>query len=121
MKNRNKLSFIERERISILRSKGCGVRRIARALDRSPGTISEEVTRNGLCGEYKAVSAQWSAENRKKDKYRKHQPLKNRKIHEYTLDKLRSGWSPEQLAGRLKDKRFSTSASGRGDYGRTSL
>ena len=105
MKNSTKLSFAERERISILRAKGYGVRRIARALARSPGTISEELKRNGLCGgEYKAVSAQWSAENRKKEKYRKRQPLKNRKICEYTLERLRWGWSPEQIAGRLKDE-----------------
>jgi len=78
---------------------------MARALDRSPGTISEKVKRNGLCGgEYKAVSAQWSAENRKKEKHSKRQPLKNRKIHEYTSDKLRCDWSPEQISGRLRDE-----------------
>jgi len=105
MKNSSKLGFAERERISILRAKGYGVRRIGRALDRSPGTISEEIKRNGLCnGEYKAVSAQWSAENRKEEKHRKRPPLKNRKILEYTLDKLRNGWSPEQIAGRLRDE-----------------
>ena len=46
MKNSGQLSFAERERISILRAKGYGVRRIARALNRSPGTISEEIKRN---------------------------------------------------------------------------
>ena len=105
MKKRSKIDLIEREQISILRAKGYGVREIARSLDRSPGTISEELKRNGLrvC-EYRAVSAHWNAENRKREKYHKCYPLKNRMIYEYTLDKLRYGWSPEQIAGRLKEE-----------------
>ncbi len=77
MKKRAKINLAEREQISILRIKGYGVRKIARALKRSPGTISEELRRNGLevC-EYSAVNAHWSAENSKKDKYRKRQLLK---------------------------------------------
>ncbi len=103
MKKRAKINLAEREQISILRIKGYGVRKIARALKRSPGTISEELRRNGLevC-EYSAVNAHWSAENSKKDKYRKRQLLKNRMIYKYTLDKLRYGWSPEQISGRLR-------------------
>jgi len=56
MKKRAKINLAEREQISILRIKGYGVRKIARALKRSPGTISEELRQNGLevC-EYSAV------------------------------------------------------------------
>lgn len=103
MEKRAKINLAEREQISILKSKGYGVREVARRLGRSPGTISEEIKRNGLIGEeYSAVNAQWSAETRKKEKYRKRQLLKNRMIYEYTLDKLRYGWSPEQISGRLR-------------------
>ncbi len=40
------LTFEEREEIAILRAKGAGVRRIARSLQRDPGTISRELRRN---------------------------------------------------------------------------
>jgi IS30 family transposase len=35
------LSFAEREEIAILWAGGCGVREVARRLDRSPSTISQ--------------------------------------------------------------------------------
>ena len=40
------LSFEEREEIAIMRAKDKGVREIARALGRDPGTISRELRRN---------------------------------------------------------------------------
>jgi IS30 family transposase len=40
------LSFIEREEISLLRAHGCGVRLIARLIDRWASTISRELRRN---------------------------------------------------------------------------
>ena len=59
------LSFAEREEIAIMRAKGKGVREIARALERDPGTISRELRRNaatrGGTQEYRATVAQWKA------------------------------------------------------------
>ncbi|WP_418904362.1 IS30 family transposase [Brevibacterium antiquum] len=60
------LTFEEREEIAILRAKGAGVREIARALERDPGTISRELRRNaatrGGRQEYRATVAQWKAQ-----------------------------------------------------------
>ncbi len=60
------LSFEEREEIAILRAKNAGVREIARALGRDPGTISRELRRNaatrGGTLEYRASVAQWKAQ-----------------------------------------------------------
>src|ERR671923_669541 len=62
------LSFAEREEIAVLRARGCGVRKIARALGRSPSTISRELRRNAATRggglEYRASTAQWHAERR---------------------------------------------------------
>lgn len=60
------LSFEEREDIALLRVQGAGVRQIARALGRSPSTISRELrrnatTRSGKLG-YRASVAQWKTE-----------------------------------------------------------
>ena len=64
------LSFAEREEIAILNAKDCGVREIARRVDRSPSTISRELRRNAAtrCGllEYRATTAQWHADRRAK-------------------------------------------------------
>ncbi len=60
------LSFSEREEIALLRAQGQGVRAIARALDRNPGTISRELRRNAAtrAGQrgYRAGVAQWKAQ-----------------------------------------------------------
>ena len=60
------LSFVERERISIERAKGHGIRQIARTLSRSASTISRELRRNAATRsgrlEYRATTAQWHAD-----------------------------------------------------------
>jgi len=60
------LSMSEREEIALLRAQQCGVREIARQLERSPSTISRELRRNaathGGTLRYRATVAQWKAE-----------------------------------------------------------
>ena len=62
------LSFAEREEVAVLRARACGVREIARQLDRSPSTISRELRRNAATRggrmEYRATTAQWHADRR---------------------------------------------------------
>jgi len=97
-----KLSPDERDKIAVMRSRGESIRRIAAVLGRSPSTISEELGRNSLTnGEYVAIHAQARA-NERKLKGRKRHPLKNAAVYAYVIEKLREGWSPEQIAGRLR-------------------
>lgn len=60
------LSFSEREEIALLKAQNKGVRAIARAIGRDPGTISRELRRNaatrGGKSEYRALVAQWKAQ-----------------------------------------------------------
>jgi len=64
------LSLAEREEIAILKAKGCGVREIARQMNRSPSTISRELRRNAATrtdsSGYRAINAQWHADRRAK-------------------------------------------------------
>lgn len=64
-KSRN-ISFAEREEIALERSRGTGVRAIARKLGRCPNTIFREIRRNfATCGgefDYRAIAAQWHAD-----------------------------------------------------------
>ena len=85
------LSFQEREEIAILRAQGAGVRQIARALARDPGTISRELRRNAATRsgkpEYRATVAQWKAqEAAKRPKTAK--MVTNPRLREYVQDRL---------------------------------
>jgi len=101
MNHHNKLKEEERDRIAIMRAKNIGVREIARVLGRSPSTISDELKRNGDKGIYVAIQAQSDYE-RRKSKAGQREPLKNKDVYQYVTDKLREGWSPELIEGRLK-------------------
>lgn len=85
------LSLTEREEIAILKAKGCGVREIARRLERDPATISRELRRNAATRSdssgYRAVTAQWHAERRaRRPKVSK--LVANDKLREYVQDRL---------------------------------
>jgi len=97
------LSESERRRIERLRKGGWGVRRIARALGRGAGTISEEVRKNSVRGAYDAKKANRKASVRRK--YSKRQCLKvvaRRELRAYVEEKLLLEWSPELIAGRIR-------------------
>jgi transposase, IS30 family len=107
MKKTNKLTSGERDRIALWYSRKLGVREIARKIRRSPTTISREVKRNRHGNHYVSIHAHKKAKTRKMEAGRR-SPLKDPLIYSYVIEKLRSGWSPEQIAGRLlkdhKDK-----------------
>lgn len=105
IKHHNKLIPQERGQIALLKAKGTSLRNIAIMLGRSVSTISDELRRNsnweGNDFVYEAISAQEEYEKRK-TKAGVRQALKNKDVYRYVIDKLRSGWSPEQISGRLK-------------------
>jgi transposase, IS30 family len=100
MVKRGKLTEEERDRIAVLHARGIGVREIGRLLERDHATISRELQRNRFGQGYNAIHAQHVSEERKSKAGKRH-PLKDKKIYGYVLEKLREGWSPEQIAGRL--------------------
>jgi len=103
-----KLSPVERDQIALMRGRGESIRNIATVIGRSPSTISDELKRNSLNnGDYVAIHAQGRA-NERKAKGRKRHPLKNEAVYAYVIEKLREGWSPEQIAGRLKKENGET-------------
>jgi len=104
IKTHNKLTAIERERISIWLNQGFSKREISRRLCRSDSTIRNEIKRNGLGQYYIAVHAQTKSEKRKSEAGKRH-ILKNKSVYGHVMKKLRSGWSPEQIVGRLKLKK----------------
>jgi len=94
------LSLEDRCRISGLHGEGFSIRQIAAALDRAPSTVARELTRNsGRQVGYKPGYAQEQARARRWSGSRLEREPDLRKT---VLDRLKSGWSPEQVAGRLK-------------------
>ena len=85
------LSFVEREEIAILKAGGQGVREIARSLGRDPGTISRELRRNaatrGGKPEYRAVVAQWKAQQAAK-RPKTARLVSNPRLREYVQERL---------------------------------
>lgn len=93
----------ERDMIAVLRAKGLTLSDIAREIGRHKSTISRELDRNAPPtnkGYYLSHKAQerafhrWSATH-------KRERLKSQEIREYVESKLKNGWSPEIIAGRL--------------------
>jgi len=99
-----RLSVTDRVTIMLRRRDGHGVRSIARLLGRDPGTISREVSRQPYHGTlpYEATRAEAHAfaGSRRCRNRRKLRP--GEALFEAVAAYLRQGWSPLQIAGRLR-------------------
>ena len=106
MNNYSKINRKERELLEEWKREGLSNKECARRLRRSPSTIGRELERNGVmtsCGRiYLASYAQGKADKRQKKAWEVKHPLKNKKVFRYVIRQLMRGWSPEQIAGRLK-------------------
>lgn len=107
MKKYKHLSLLEREKLYAMKAQGLSLRSIAKKLKRSQSSFTRELKRNikygneYLWNEYLPCKAQRLADKRAlKQRYKA--PLKNPKIFLYVRKRLRLGWSPEAIAGRLK-------------------
>lgn len=104
--------FTEPERVLLAKWKNLGLSNIecGKRLGRHKSTIGQELKRNrtkvwiGKSDEYiyEPIHAQFAAMERRQKAFNAKQPLKNSDIYGYVLGHLRQGWSPEQIAGRLK-------------------
>lgn len=96
------LSCEERDKIAILRAKGVSQNKVAQIIGRSESTIARELGRNSspVYEVYLPHKAQARAQYRKRVSGKRDR-LKNATIRQYVIDKLKIGWSPEQISGRL--------------------
>jgi IS30 family transposase len=99
MSRYRQLSIEERCELARLHQAGQSIRQIAAALDRQPSTLSRELKRNAGSkvgyqpgyAQQQASARRWSGARLERDE----------QLRETVLDRLASGWSPEQVAGRL--------------------
>lgn len=100
-RSRLALTLEEREEISRSVVLGYSIRSIASSLGRAPSTVSREIQRNGGRSHYRANKADEAAWERA------HRPkqcklIENRALARIVANKLQLEWSPEQVAGWLK-------------------
>jgi len=96
------LSSMECEEISRGVALGCSVRAIARQLGRNASTLSRELRRNvDRRRGYRATVAQWRSQRRARIA-RRARKLRDRWLRRYVGRRLSQGWSPQQIAARLR-------------------
>jgi len=98
------LQKTERKEIAYLRDKGYGIRAIAEMLCRSPSTISREISRNTVNGNYVSQKAQMKSYQRRYWVQKELPRLWDRdwkSFREFMEKKLSQDhpWSPEQICG----------------------
>lgn len=98
------LQDAERSEISILKTRGCSIREIARALGRSPNTVSYELRTNSVGGVYDSLKAkQKSRVARRSRRYQWQKVEHHPKLRAFLIRKLvTSNWSPDAISGYLK-------------------
>lgn len=107
------LSYEERVLIRGLRKQGFSIREVSKELCRAPSTVSRELNRNEQFSGTRVIYpdfAQMKANGRRHRAYRKPR-LKSKRIQKYVERKLRLGWSPEQISGRMKLSGFGVTVS----------
>ena len=97
------LSLEQRCTIARDRQAGKTIRQIAAAMDRAPSTIARELKRNsGTQVGYKPAYAEQQAKSRR---WKGSRLLRDRSLQLQVLRRLGQGWSPAQVAGRLKKEK----------------
>lgn len=102
-----RLTFYERQKIEYLLKCKLKITKIAALLHRDHSVISREVRRNtGQYPDYfpySAVVAQKATQRRAKIT-NKRKLAKDEVLGSYVVSRLKDGWSPEQISGRLKNQ-----------------
>ncbi len=93
----------ERESISRGLAQHKPLRQIAKELSRSPSTISREIRHNRGKTSYRAFSASRRAKAAASSRKRgKRKIEKQESLLSYVIEKLKGGWSPQEISKRLK-------------------
>lgn len=98
--NYEQLSLEERCTLSRLSQAGETIRQIAAAMGRAPSTIMRELKRN--CGSQVGYQPSYADKQSKSRRWKGSRLLRDPELQKKVLTRLMQGWSPAQVAGRLK-------------------
>jgi IS30 family transposase len=97
------LTVTERRRLFVWREMGLSISVIAKCLKRDRSTLYRELARNQSQDGYLPIVAHQKAKARtQQDRTCKLQ--ENSALYDYIIRHLKMGWSPEQIAGRMKQE-----------------
>lgn len=106
MTKNKKLSRAERFEIAILLDKKHSFREIAKALGRSPNTVSYEVRENSVNGTYDPKKADAKVRARRHDaKFQWKKIEQDAALQAYIVEGLKKHWNPDEIAGRMKQEK----------------
>jgi IS30 family transposase len=97
---RNMLTLTDREEISRGLAESLQYKEIARLIDRNPSVVSRDVARHGGRAQYRAVTADESAEGGRQ-RPKAYAVDRSPRLQTVVKELLRLGWSPASIAGRL--------------------
>jgi transposase, IS30 family len=94
----------EREKIQELLWNKQSIREIVRQLERSPSSVSREIKRH-LPNELRRYTPRVAHQQALQSRHSRGGAarLKNDAVREYVIDHLKLHWSPEQIAGKIKE------------------
>ena len=101
MKNHKKLTAVDRGAIEVLLRNNYTPAQIARELGFNRSTISREINKRSTPNGYFAKYAQTDRDS-KKSRSRRKCKISHSKTKNYILTRLERGWTPEQIAGRMR-------------------
>lgn len=98
------LTTDERIALMLVKSQGLSLRAISRHLGRHASSLSRELKRNHTHNRYDAVQACTLARQRRSKPRRPRRLLLGSELFQGIAKMLRRGWSPQQIAARLKQQ-----------------
>lgn len=102
-KKYNHLNYEDRIKIELLHNQSQSIRSIAKALGRSPNTISYELRNLKVSGEYIAKKASVKAyQKRYYARTWSNKVARDKHLRDYVDTKLDLGWSPKSIAGSIE-------------------
>lgn len=102
MKTYTHLTTDERVVLMLMQGQGLSLRSISRHLGRHPSTLSRELRRNGSARHYDVIQACALARDRRTKPRRPPRLLPGSELFQVVNEMLKRGWSPQQIASRLK-------------------
>jgi IS30 family transposase len=106
MKKANKIKKAERDEIFILLEKGYSMRSIAKALGRSPNTVSYEIRNNSTNGKYDPRKAEKKARvSLRNRRFQWRKINKDKELKKYIIIGLKDDWNPDAISGKMKKEK----------------
>src|SRR3989338_9028566 len=106
MRKAKKLEKAERDEILILLSKGYSIRNIAKALGRSPNTVSYEIRNNSVNGIYDPEKANKKARvSLRSRRFQWRKINQDKELKKYIVAGLKDHWNPDEISGKMKKEK----------------